>query len=124
MASRYTVDFVGLDEFRTHDSASNTGPNLAAVWLFAFIRTPAIHRDPEALWAWPLTLAARDAAILADLTVLVLAPAPFAGRGYAVRATYLWERQTRYSGPLPFLSDHNPILRHSLYIRKQTNSCH
>ena len=29
----------------------------------------------------------------------------------------------RHSGSLLFLSDHNPILRHPLYIRKQTNNC-
>lgn len=72
---------------------------LAVVWLFTFIRTPAIRRDPEALWTWPLIPVARDAAIVAGLAILVLAPIPLTGGGYAVRAampailTYYFARE-------------------------------
>ncbi|MDA8205392.1 MAG: hypothetical protein M0Z36_04935 [Thermaerobacter sp.] len=59
---------------------------LAAVWLFALIRSPSIRRDPEALWTWPLIPAARDAAILAGLAMLVLAPIPLAGSYYPIEA--------------------------------------
>lgn len=59
---------------------------LAVVWLFTFIRTPVIRRDPEALWTWPFIPAARDAAILAGLAILVLAPVPLAGDYYAIKA--------------------------------------
>ena len=52
---------------------------LAVAWLSAFINSSTIRRDPEALWTWPLTPTARDAAILAGLAMLVLAPIPLAG---------------------------------------------
>lgn len=58
---------------------------VAVVWLFAF-RHPAIRRAPEALWTWPLTREARDAAILIGLAGLVLAPIPLAGRYYQIEA--------------------------------------
>jgi len=58
---------------------------IAAVWLSAF-RHPAIRRDPEALWTWPLIPAARDAAILIGIVALVLAPIPLAGRYYPIEA--------------------------------------
>ena len=59
---------------------------VAVVWLFAFINSPAIRRDPEALWTWPFTREARDAAILIGLAILVLAPIPLAGRYYPIEA--------------------------------------
>ncbi len=62
------------------------GGVLATAWLSAFINSPAIRRAPEALWTWPFTPEARDAAILVGLAMLVLAPVPFTGWGYAVRA--------------------------------------
>ncbi|MDA8119040.1 MAG: hypothetical protein M0Z85_03110 [Gammaproteobacteria bacterium] len=58
---------------------------IATVWLLAF-RHPAVRRDPEALWTWPFTREARDAAILIGLAVLVLAPIPLAGGYYAIKA--------------------------------------
>ena len=58
---------------------------IATVWLLAF-RHPAIRRDPEALWTWPFTCAAREAAILIGLAALVLAPIPLAGDYYAIKA--------------------------------------
>lgn len=59
---------------------------IAVVWLFAFIRSPAIRRDPEVMWTWPLIPVARDAAILAWLGILVLAPIPLAGHYYPIEA--------------------------------------
>jgi hypothetical protein len=59
---------------------------IAAVWLSAFIRHPAIRHNPEALWTWPFVREARDAAILIGLIALVLAPVPLAGGYYSIEA--------------------------------------
>ena len=58
---------------------------IAVVWTFAF-RHPAIRRDPTALWTWPFTREARDAAILIGLAAMVFAPIPLAGRYYPIEA--------------------------------------
>jgi hypothetical protein len=57
------------------------------VWLSAFINSPVIRRDPEALWTWSLVPAARDVAILAGLVIVVLASIPLARNYYAINAT-------------------------------------
>jgi hypothetical protein len=59
---------------------------IAVVWLFVFIRSPAIRRDPEVMWTWPLVPVARDAAILAGLGILVPAPISLAGHYYPIEA--------------------------------------